>query len=435
MVSDIKVGIYTLGCKVNQYESEAIAEALEKECFCILPPDNICDIYIINTCTVTGEADRKAGQFIRRAIKKNPNAYIIVCGCFSQVSPESVAKIEGVDYICGNSDKMSVVKYAKRFALERIKNNCAEISIGDVNSLPFEDMHITKFDRTRAYVKIEDGCENHCTYCIIPYARGRVRSKRPSDVISEVKDLIKSGCKEIVLTGIETAAYGRDFEKYGLAELLCDIDALGDLPRIRLGSLDVSLMRDGFVSKIRDVSSLAPHFHLSVQSGCDKILSLMKRKYNTKMALENIKRIRASMPKVMFSTDIIVGFPGETEQDFNKTLEFIKEAQFLNVHVFPYSRRKGTPAAQMSGQVSQEQKHLRVEKLQAIQNDIKREMLKSEINNRYEVLFESFFDGFAFGHTENFIEVYVKSEHPLTSEIREVELFALRKNGCEGKLV
>ena len=273
------VGIYTLGCKVNQYESEAIAEGLEKENFTLCDPSLPCDLYIINTCTVTAESDRKSRQFIRRALSLNENAKIIVTGCLAQVDPAQVAKIKGVNYICGSRNKMSVINAAKE--LFELGKTESVINVIPTNELGFECMTIKKFPRTRAYIKIEDGCESHCTYCIIPKARGKICSKAPRDVLCEIESLAIAGVREVVLTGIETASYGIDLENYRLSDLLKDADSIANgKMRIRLGSLDPSLIRPKFVEKIAHLSSLAPHFHLSMQSGSDRILAKMKRKYN-----------------------------------------------------------------------------------------------------------------------------------------------------------
>ena len=364
------VGIYTLGCKVNQYESEAISEALCKGGATILAPSQICDAYVINTCTVTAESDRKARQFIRRAISKNPEAFIVVTGCFAQTASQKIAEIAGVDVIIGNTDKLLAADKILEFFAGGRKNETAQIIVNDIENSSFEQMSITRFDRTRAYVKIEDGCENKCTYCIIPYARGKVRSKDPYELIHEVEELVAGGCREIVLTGIETASYGKDLENVDLAEILCRIDKIKGIGRVRLGSLDPSLIKPDFVEKISSLSCLAPHFHLSLQSGSDRVLALMKRKYNSKMAMRAIELLRANIPNVKFTTDVIVGFPGETEEDFINTCEFVRNAGFLTVHIFPYSKRAGTPAAEMENQVPEEVTGKRFPRLLELQNEI-----------------------------------------------------------------
>ncbi len=414
--------LYTLGCKVNQYESEAISEELFRRGFNICAPSEVCDVYIINTCTVTAESDRKARQFIRRAIGKNPDAYIIVTGCMAQTAAEEVAKIEGVDAIVGNSDKMSAAALACELTARSEKNQTPEIYVSPIENAPFECMSIEHFDRTRAYVKIEDGCESHCTYCIIPSARGKIRSKPMEDVLSEVKKLTLGGCREVVLTGIETASYGRDLENTDLATLLCEVDKIDGMGRVRLGSLDPSLIKRDFVERIAALPSLAPHFHLSLQSGSSRILALMKRKYNAEQAMRAIELLREYMSTVKITTDIIVGFPSESEQDFCETLEFVRRAGFLRAHIFPYSKRAGTPAALMQGQISKDEKSRRLHILSEAEAEIRRAILTEEIRERpvKTVLFETYKGGIAAGHTADFLEVRVPSLKPLHGELLEV---------------
>ena len=400
-----RVGIYTLGCKVNQYESEAIAERFAAEGCSLCDPSESCDLYVINTCTVTAESDRKACQFIRRAIHKNPDALILVTGCLAQTQPERVAGIQGVDYVCGNADKTSVVSAAKELLYLGKKLTSPRIAVSAPDAFGFEKMTIRHFDRTRAYIKIEDGCESKCTYCIIPKARGSIRSKCPADVIEEVRTLTENGCREVVLTGIETASYGKDLDGYSLADLLFEIDRIPNIGRVRLGSLDPSLMKPAFVERITSLRSLAPHFHLSMQSGSDTVLARMKRKYNTKMALEGMARLRAAIPDVQFTTDMIVGFPGETEDEFQQTLSFVQKAGFFMIHVFPYSRRAGTEAYHMDGQIPEAIKHLRAKQLSAQQQKVREQILRAQIGRTVEVLPETRRNGFARGHTPNFTEV------------------------------
>ncbi len=433
----ITVGVYTLGCKVNQYESEAICEEFEARGCAVLSADEPCDVYVINTCTVTAESDRKARQFIRRAHSKNPSAFILVCGCMAQTSPDDISGIEGVDYICGNTSKLSVVNAALALIARNEKNALPQICVDDIDAYPFEKMSISKFDRTRAYVKIEDGCESRCTYCIIPSARGKIRSKDPRDVINEVEALTRSGCKEVVLTGIETASYGKDLDGIDLASLICKVDKISGIGRVRLGSLDPSLITLRFVEKIAGASSLAPHFHLSLQSGSDRILALMKRKYNSAMAMRAIELLRGALPSAQFTTDVIVGFPGETDEDFEKTMEFVRKARFLKIHIFPYSKRKGTLAAQMPEQISKQIKHSRLTALSEIEAATRLEILNNEINTSpiREVLFESFDGKMASGHTDNFIEVVAESDRPLHSEIKKVKLLSTDGNVCFAQIL
>jgi threonylcarbamoyladenosine tRNA methylthiotransferase MtaB len=417
------VGIYTLGCKVNQYESQAIAERCEALGILVLPPEEICDAYIINTCTVTGEADRKARQYIRRAISQNPEAKIIVTGCFSQLNPRTVAEIPGVDYICGNTNKLAAAEVAAELLRASQKNQNPEISVSDIKAAGFEPMQIKSFGRTRAFLKIEDGCESNCAYCIIPAARGKIRSKPLAEVVSEVKTLIGAGCHEVVLTGIETAAYGRDLGT-DLSSLLEEIDNIEGIGRVRLGSLDPALLRPRFIERISKLRSLAPHFHISIQSGCDRVLALMRRKYNTGMARRALADLRAAFPGVQFTADMIVGFPGETDTDFADTLDFVRWAKFLSIHVFPYSRRPGTAAAQIPEQVPADIKKQRWDELDRLQSTIRRGILDDIVANSpvQEVLFENPEEKEAFGHTASFIGVSVPG--PLTDgrPLRHVKL-------------
>ncbi len=423
------VGILTLGCKVNQYESEAIGELFEARGFHVLPHTEVCDIYVINTCTVTAESDRKARQMIRRLAAKNKNAYILVSGCLSQVDPESIASLEGVDYISGNGNKSKIPEIAEKLFLLGQKSKIPVIEVSESTLDCFESMQIRKFDRTRAYIKIEDGCESHCTYCIIPSARGPIRSKPMHEVIAEVETLTAAGLCEVVLTGIETASYGKDLADGSLAELLEKVDALPNIGRVRLGSLDPSLMKQAFVDHIAPLRSLAPHFHISMQSGSDKILSQMKRKYNRKMALDGMERLRKAIPDVMFTTDMIVGFPGETEEDFEQTLAFAREAKFLMIHVFPYSKRKGTPAAEMDGQVPETVKKNRVAILSKVAAEIRAELLENWVKTHENalVLFEEYENGQAIGHTADFVRVCVPSPVSLHSQFVTVK--PIKSNG------
>lgn len=431
------VGIYTLGCKVNQYESEAIAEMLESAKITVSEGSDNCDAYIINTCTVTAESDRKARQFIRRAISKNPYAYIIVTGCLAQSAPEDVAKIDGVDFICGNGEKLLAAKKLIEYFNTEKEKTSVEICVNDIEKAGFEEMSITKFDRTRAYVKIEDGCENHCSYCIIPSARGKIRSKAPQDIISEVEALAKGGCKEVVLTGIETASYGKDLGNVSLADILCRVDKIKGIERLRLGSLDPSLITPDFADKIADLKTLAPHFHLSLQSGSSRVLALMRRKYNSDMAMRAIELLRERIPDVCFTTDVIVGFPQETEDDFAKTVEFVRNANFLMVHIFPYSSRKGTEAAKMKGQIDKAEKSRRLHELERTAKESRLSILQSAVasNSPKRVLFETFDGEFAFGHTDNFIEVAVRSKQDLRSLIKTVSLTETDGNVCFGRII
>ena len=434
MSSEITVGVLTLGCKVNQYESEAIAEAFEREGFTVLHGDAVCDVYVINTCTVTAESDRKARQLARRMHQRNPAAYILVTGCFAQVAPEALAAIEGVDDICGNTNKLSVVNAAKRL-LQSGKRKAPDIRVGDVSCAPFEPMEITRFERTRAYVKIEDGCENRCAYCAIPGARGRVRSKPLEDVVREVTGLTENGCREVVLTGIETASWGRDIQGASLADLLEAVDRIPNVGRIRLGSLDPSLMKAPFVERIAALRSLTPHFHISMQSGSSAVLAAMKRKYNREQALSGIHRLRDAFPELELTTDFIVGFPGESDADFAETVSFAREAEFLSMHVFAYSKRAGTVAAAMPGQIPDAVKKERSAALMAVGAELRQRRLERALQTPIrQVLFETFENGMAVGHTDTFLEVEIPSAVPLHAELRTVQLKAIAGDRLSAEL-
>lgn len=411
------ISAYTLGCKVSQYESEAILEEAERRGFEIAN-DKAADIYIVNTCTVTAEGDRKCRQLIRRIAKGSPNAKILVCGCYSQVAPDEIAKIECVDYVSGTLDKLKIVDRA----LELLEGkNVPRVEVSSLEGAKFEKMQINRAPRTRAYVKIEDGCENRCAYCKIPEARGNVRSKSIADTVKEVQALASGGVKEVVLTGIETASFGVDTGE-SLADLLTEVEKIDGIERIRLGSLEPTLMRPAFIEKIAKLKKLTPHFHLSMQSGCSRTLAAMKRKYNADMALKCIEDVRAAIPAVQFTTDFIVGFPTESDEDFEETMEFVKKARFLQTHIFKYSKRAGTVAATMQGQLPEDVKHERSQKLIALSKEITQILLDEEIRIRPlgRVLFEQKVDGFWCGHTASFIEVRVKCDRDLHGVFADV---------------
>ena len=418
----------TLGCKVNQYETEAICEALEAMGFTQRPSHEVCDLYILNTCTVTAESDRKSRQMARRLIQKNPEAIVMVTGCSAQGNPASFAAIAGVSAVVGNRQKLRVAEIA-RTLLQNGKPDTPVVEVPALEGADFEAMSITRFVRARAYVKIQDGCESRCAYCAIPAARGPVRSKPMAEVISEVKALTEGGCREIVLTGIETGAWGRDLGSLRLQDLLVEIDKIPNIGRIRLGSLDPTVMTQDFVDKIKDLSSLAPHFHLSMQSGCSATLARMKRKYNAKQAEAAMARVRAAIPAVQFTTDMIVGFPGETEAEFAESANFARRAGFLHIHVFPYSKRAGTPAATMKDQVPEDVKHDRVAVLSAISEETCTAILEEVLAHPrpLSVLPETRGEGFVMAHTPEFLEVKVLTSCPLPQ--REITVTPLRREG------
>ena len=414
------VGLYTLGCKVSLYETEAISEAFAEAGYEVCPFDAVCDVYVINTCTVTAESDAKSRKYIRRAIRKNPNAVVIVIGCYSQRSPDEVAKIEGVSAVLGTADKMKCVEIAGKMQNAKCRMQNCECYVSDLDGAEFEPMCVKNAPRTRAYVKIEDGCECKCTYCAISGARGPVRSKRAEEVISEVEGLYKNGTLEIVLTGIETGSYGADFEtKYDLADLICELDRRGSCGRIRLGSMAPELLTPAFIDKIADTKIMVPHFHISMQSGSSKVLRDMKRRYNRDMALKNIKHIREKMPSVMLTADLMVGFPGESEENFLDTMRFVSEARLLDAHVFAYSKREGTPAATYENQIPENIKKERSARLMAECVRVRDEILSGVVadGKPLSCILETYNKGEYTSHSDSYIEVVCKGDKGLNGKM------------------
>jgi len=420
---------------VNQYEADCISEALLTAGLEKVPFGDTCDVAIVNTCTVTAESDRKSRQMIRRAVSSAKK--VIVTGCYAETGRESVSSIEGVDFITGNGKKSEVISAA--LLLAEGKSAIAEFPA--VHSSPYDLMVNTVPQRTRSYVKIEDGCDSRCAYCIIPKARGRVRSKEASVIRSEAEALYRAGCREVILTGIETAAYGRDFSRepyYGhsLANVIESVAEVG-FTRIGLGSLDPTVMNENFVRRISGTKALMPHFHLSVQSGCTAVLNRMRRRYNKDMLLENVKRLRDAIPDVTLSADVIVGFPGESEEEFLETLEFAEKVRFLHLHIFPYSVRKGTEAATMAGQLPQSVKSSRLRRLSEKQAEIKKELLteyvKAHESDPVTLLAEEMKDRRLVGHSEHFVEVVFDGCEALVGKEVKVKLTHTDGELCYGK--
>lgn len=409
------VGLYTLGCKVSQYETEAISEEFERLGFSLLPFDEVCDVYVINTCTVTAESDRKCRQIIRRASKINPKAITLVCGCYSQRNPDEVKGLPGVYAVYGTRDKLLLPPVALELLKKRDSGEKLDtvMGVGTLEGAEFEKMSIRRASRTRAYVKIEDGCDSKCTYCAIKEARGHIRSKAQVEVIREVEELSRAGIREVVLVGIEIGAYGRDFsEKYDLADLILELDRRGSCERVRIGSLAPELVNESFVEKIKNAKILCPHFHLSLQSGSDKILALMKRRYTSKSALSVIENIRRNIEDAQFTTDIMVGFPSESEGEFEETLEFMRRARFLDAHVFAYSRREGTEAYSFPHQIEKSVKEERSRRVQELKNQIRDDILSSLVDNKKEeeALIETLENGVYTAHTPSYVEVKIDAE-------------------------
>ena len=420
----------TLGCKVNQYETNAMAQKFIEKNYNVIEENNKeknPDICIINTCTVTNMSDRKSRQMLRRVKEKNPETVVVAVGCYAQVAKKELEEIPEIDLVLGNNEKVDIVKYVEEYVDENIKNE----EIDDVmQSKEFSDFgSITYSEKTRAVIKIQDGCDRFCSYCIIPYARGRVRSRKPESIISEVKKISENGIKEVVITGIHIASYGKDFsfskdsklENYRLINLLEEINKVDGIERIRLGSIEPLLITEEFVERLIKLNKICHHFHLSLQSGCDETLKRMNRRYTTEQFKEIVKILRNAYDDVNLTTDIIVGFPGETEEEFNKTYEFLKEIKFYKMHIFKYSPRKGTKAAVMPNQIPGNIKEERNKKLIELSDKNEFEYNSKYLGKEVEVLFEEEKTGEYKGHTQNYIMVYCKSQEKLDNQIKKVK--------------
>ncbi len=430
---EITFAIYTLGCKVNQYESQALAEELLRAGLRQVPFEESAHIYLINTCSVTAEGERKVRQVIRRANKKSPDAAIIVTGCYAQVDGDRLASLPGVRFVCGNLRKMRAAEVALAIADGSLAVDAPTVEVPSLEGADFEKMTIRRSERTRAYLKIEDGCESRCAYCIIPRARGPIRSKPMNEVVEEARALVEAGYREIVLTGIEISAYGKDLNEK-LPDLLYALDNLPGLERIRLGSLDPSLLTPAYTERLKGIRHLAPHFHLSLQSGCDRTLNAMRRRYNTAMVRRNVDALRAAFPDACFTADVIVGFPGETEEDFATTAAFVGSLDLLDCHIFPYSVRPDTEAATMSGQLPGDVKEARVHALEQVVAAGRRRVLEAQIGKTFPVLFEEERDGFCVGHTASFLEVSVPVTRSLHGQVLSVTLSHVENGRLIGRI-
>lgn len=404
-----KVAFITLGCKVNQYETNAMIQKFIEQGYNIVEHTKKADIYIINTCTVTNMSDRKSRQMLRRVKDLNPHAIVVACGCYAQVAKEELKKIPEIDLILGNNEKKEIVRYIEKYLDEKKQIQSTQDVMQTREYVDFGN--VTYTEKTRAVIKVQDGCDRFCSYCIIPYARGRVRSRKPESVISEIENIAKEGIKEVVITGIHVASYGKDFsEKYRLIDLLEEINEINGIERIRLGSIEPLLIDKEFMSRLIKLEKICHHFHLSLQSGCDETLKRMNRRYTTKEFEKIVNLLRENYNDVILTTDIIVGFPGETEEEFNKTYEFLKKINFYKMHVFKYSKRKGTKAAMMPLQIDGNIKEIRSQKLIELSNINEIEYNKTYIGKEVQVLFEERKDGFYKGHTKNYILVYLPEE-------------------------
>ena len=410
-----KVAFITLGCKVNQYETNAMIQQFEQKEYEIVEATQKSDIYIVNTCTVTNMSDRKSRQMLRRVKELNPKAIVVASGCYVQVAKEEIEQMKEIDLVIGNNEKKEIVEIIEKYRIENTKQKELEDVMQQKEYV--ELGQITYTEKTRAVIKVQDGCDRFCSYCIIPYARGRVRSRKPENVITEIKKIAQQGIKEVVITGIHIASYGKDFEKnYRLIDLLEEINKIEKIQRIRLGSIEPLLITEEFVKRLSKLEKICHHFHLSLQSGCDETLRRMNRRYTTQAFQEIVERLRKYDKDVILTTDIIVGFPLETEEEFKKTYQFLQKIKFYKMHVFKYSPRKGTKAAQMERQIDGKIKEERSKKLIELSNQNEKEYHDTYIGKEVEVLWEEEKNGYYQGHTSNYIQAVGKSKESLGNQ-------------------
>ena len=398
------VGILTLGCKVNTYESEYVINILKEHNYEIKSFDDICDVYIINTCTVTNTSDIKSRKMIRNAIKKNPNACVVAMGCFIEANKDY--QIEGLDIVLGNKDKSKIVDLLDEYFTKKEKI----VKLYNDPKSQFEDMYITNFPgRTRAFVKIQDGCENFCSYCIIPFVRGKCRSKDKDKVISEINALVKNGYQEVVLTGIHTGNYGVDLDT-NFATLLKDLVKIEGLKRLRISSIEITELTDEVLEVLKTSPIIVDHLHIPLQAGSDVILKAMNRKYDLSYFFEKIKKIREIRPNISITTDVIVGFPGETTELFEQTIKTCRDLEFAKIHVFPYSERQGTKAMELPNHIESNEKKRRTRELLLVSKELEITYANKFLNKQVEVLIEEDKDGYSYGHTSNYLHVKINKK-------------------------
>ncbi|MCI8403462.1 MAG: tRNA (N(6)-L-threonylcarbamoyladenosine(37)-C(2))-methylthiotransferase MtaB [Clostridia bacterium] len=428
-----KTAFYTLGCKVNQYETEAMSELFANAGYEITDFSDKADIYVINTCSVTNMGDRKSRQIIHRAKKSNPNAIIAVTGCYAQTAPDEVLSIDGVNIVIGTKNRKNIVSLIETLDADSNVNHVSDI----MTTHEFEELHIKKYsNRTRAFIKIQEGCNQFCSYCIIPYARGPVRSRKMQDILDEIHILAANGFKEIILVGIHVASYGTDLENSSLEKLITDVDAIDGVERIRLSSIEPMTLNQQFIDNIKHSKKLCHHFHISLQSGCDETLKRMNRKYTTSQFKSIADGLRAAFDDVAITTDIMVGFPGETDEEFESTVNFARQIQFSDAHIFQYSQRRGTPAAKRPDQISPSVKERRSKIIIAETQRTRDEFLNRFIGKTMRVLFEQpAKDGLYEGKTDNYITVHAPSEDNLNDEFRNVLLEKAEDGIMTGKIV
>ncbi|WP_201713543.1 tRNA (N(6)-L-threonylcarbamoyladenosine(37)-C(2))-methylthiotransferase MtaB [Rossellomorea arthrocnemi] len=416
------VAFHTLGCKVNHYETEAIWQLFKEEGYERVEYDSIADVYVINTCTVTNTGDKKSRQVIRRAIRKNPDGVICVTGCYAQTSPAEIMAIPGVDVVVGTQDRRKMLTYIEEYKQERQPiNGVTNIMKNRV----YEELDVPAFtDRTRASLKIQEGCNNFCTFCIIPWARGLMRSRDPEEVIHQAQQLVDAGYKEIVLTGIHTGGYGEDMKDYNLAMLLKDLEQkVKGLKRIRISSIEASQLTDEVIEVIDQSKIVVRHLHIPLQSGSNTVLKRMRRKYTMEFFAERLEKLKKALPGLAVTSDVIVGFPGETEDEFMETYNFINEHKFSELHVFPYSKRTGTPAARMDDQIDEDIKNERVHRLIELSNQLAKEYSSQFENEVLEVIPEEIYqDDLYVGYTDNYLKVVFPATEDMVGKLVKVKL-------------
>lgn len=433
------VAFHTLGCKVNSYETEAIWQLFQSNGYQRVDfEEDTADVYVINTCTVTNTGDKKSRQVIRRAIRRNPDAIIAVTGCYAQTSPKEIADIPGVDIVLGTQGREKLIDYVEQIKAERTPIN----AVGNImKARDFEELDVPSFtDRTRASLKIQEGCNNFCTFCIIPWARGLMRSRKPESVIEQAKKLVAAGYLEIVLTGIHTGGYGEDLEDYNLAKLLVDLHQVEGLKRIRISSIEASQITDEVISVIDGSELICRHLHVPLQAGDDDVLKRMRRKYTTAEFKERIEKVRKALPGVAITTDVIVGFPGETEEQFMNGYNFIKEIGFAELHVFPYSMRTGTPAARMEDQIEEEIKKDRVAKLIKLNEELSTTYAKQFVGDVLEVIPERLYkedpaSGMLMGYSDNYLNLVFPGTEDMIGKVCKVRLDEPGVEYCQGTFV
>ena len=445
------IATYTLGCKVNQYETNAVEEIFTQNGYTLTDFDDKSDIYIINTCTVTSMSDRKSRQVIRRAKKNNKDAIVVVMGCYAQNDPDAIIKIEDVNLVLGTKDKNKIFE-----EVQKISKHDKVVRVTNImDELEFENLSVTSYTKnTRAFVKIQDGCDRYCSYCIIPYTRGRIRSRNISDIVREVQSLSDNGYKEVVLTGIHIASYGKDLKKsknelipiidsqkddfiqadISLIDVIEEVSKIKNIHRVRIGSVEPIIISDDFLKRLTKIEKFCHHFHLSLQSGCDDTLKRMNRRYTTDEYRDAVLKIRQYFDSPAITTDIITGFPGETQEEFEKTYLYLSDINLYEMHIFPFSRRSGTKAYDMKNQIDNDTKHKRSEKLITLANKNKNDFEQNLIGKTVDVLFEQKDEQYYHGYTKNYVKIHVKSDKELSGKLIDVRINALENGRLIGKI-